>query len=160
HRDNAWYRHGRHLPAFGVPLDNEGQPLYRVLFPDTVQPHWPAGLKLELVLLRLARDDQPRKATGMFCALVELSRWTEMTPSADLAAVRAARADKGVMLLGPTLPALPRGERFWGDRLLVPLGYRPEPALPEKAWLEALGVGDEEILVRHTWGVEVMPQAM
>jgi hypothetical protein len=64
-----------------------------------------------------------------------------------------------VLLLGPKVPLLPRGERLWGERLLVPLGLRPEPALPEIDLLTALDVGREELAVLQAEGVEVLPAA-
>ena len=76
-----------------------------------------------------------------------------------LASLRAARCQDRVLLLGPRLPLLPRSERFWGDGLLVPLGYRPEPDLPQTALREALGSRAEEILVLRQDRVEGVPRA-
>jgi hypothetical protein len=44
------------------------------------------------------------------------------------------------------LPAIAGGgDRFWGKDLLVPLGYRTYPDLPERDLCESIGVGDDEI---------------
>ena len=42
---------------------------------------------------------------------------------------------------------LPAGERFWGEEVFLPLGYRPDPELPESALRTALGAGEEELLI-------------
>ena len=50
------------------------------------------------------------------------------------------------MLLGGRLPAVP-GERFWGDRVLVPAGFRPEPDLPPYVLRSACDVAENELLL-------------
>jgi hypothetical protein len=52
-----------------------------------------------------------------------------------------------MLLLGKRLPLLPGGERFWGERVLLPLGWRAEPELPESAIYAALGIEDDAILL-------------
>jgi hypothetical protein len=63
-----------------------------------------------------------------------------------------------VMLLGQRLPTMSEGEKFWGDRVLTPLGFRPEPDLPESALLVALGVDEGDLLVIEAEGCEVVPR--
>jgi hypothetical protein len=103
------------------------------------------------------------------CALTGLAAWAEDVPTERLAALRAAwtggsgsRADDPeVIVLGsaPTLPELPDGVRFWGsDRLLVPLGFRPEPELPEPALCRALGAGPDDQVVLHGEEPELIPR--
>ena len=155
-RDGLWYQPGHHLPAFDVPHD-EGQPLGSVLFPEPVEAEPPPVLVLRPDSIRLARDETPRPATGMRCGLAELARWAETATSARLARVRVARSAERVLLLGRQLPALPNGRRLWGERVLAPLGFRPEPALPEKTLLEALGAAAGEFIVLDAEGAEVVP---
>jgi hypothetical protein len=156
-REGRWYRYGHRLPAFDLPLDGETQPLARALLPEVppveaaVRPN---GLP---VVLGLCQDDQPRQTTGMWCAPAALAAWAETATSAELSAIRAAWTGEAVMLLGKALPALADAERFWGERVLVPLGYRLEPALPEGAVRESLGVTDDEILVHRAAGAQVVP---
>jgi hypothetical protein len=52
-------------------------------------------------------------------------------------------------LLGDRLPLLPDSKRFWGSAVLTPLGYRPDPSLPESALREALAISEDEMLL---WG--------
>lgn len=157
-RDGLWYSPGRHLPAFDVPADDRGQPLDRVLFPAPVEPEPTPVPSLRPESLRLVRDARPRPATALRCTLPDLARWAETATTAGLSALAAARSGDRVLLLGRPLPALPGG-RLWGERLLVPLGFRPEPALPEATLLEALGVADDGLVVLGAEAAEVLPRA-
>src|SRR5262249_55019067 len=64
-----------------------------------------------------------------------------------LTAVRAARCGDRLLLRGDRLPAIPAAERFWGGRVLVPLGFRVEPDLPETAIRAAAGGSLNEMLI-------------
>ena len=55
------------------------------------------------------------------------------------------------------MPLLPSTRRYWGEAVLVPLGLRPEPNLPESALREALAVGEGDILLLDAGRVEVVP---
>jgi hypothetical protein len=145
-RDGRWHRMGHHLPAFDALAAGESQPLDRVLFPAPVQPLPPLASAYQPVSLRLARDHRPRQASAGAYDLAELTTWAEAVPSARLKTLTAAYSGHRVLLLGERQPPLPGGERFWGERVLVPLGYRPEPALPESALRAALGAAEEELL--------------
>jgi hypothetical protein len=155
-RDGHWYRHGRRLPSFEVAASAGGQRLEQVLFPDRIDPEPPPVLALRPDGIRLVRDNRLRPATAVRCGLVELARWAETATSAGLAGLRAARSGERVLLLGQRLPLLPRGQRLWGERVLVPLGFRPDPSLPERALLEAVGVGGGELVVLDADGAEVL----
>jgi MoxR-vWA-beta-propeller ternary system domain bpX2 len=156
-RQGLWYRVGQHLPAPDVPAEGDARPLEQVLVPAPVSPEPASDWTPQASPVRLVRDDRPRPATGMWCELAELVRWAERAASAELAAARAARSGSRVLLLGKPPPALPGGTRLWGDRLLVPLGFRPEPALPEGVLRDALGVRPDEIMVLEEGGGEVVP---
>jgi hypothetical protein len=146
HRDGRWHRFGHHLPAFGALPAGEAQPLDRVLFPASVQPLPPPALAYQPVALRLARDHRPRQASAGAYDLAELTAWAEAVPTPRLKGLTAARSGRRMLLLGERQPPQTNGERFWGERVLVPLGYRPEPALPESALRSALGAEEEELL--------------
>jgi hypothetical protein len=147
HRDGRWHRFGYHLPAFGATSEGEPQPLDRVLYPAPVQPVPPPTSRLQPVALGLAPDHRPRQASAGTYGLGELTAWAEAVPSARLGVLLVACHNGRVLLLGQRLPPLPGGARFWGERVLVPLGHRPEPALPQSAICEALGAGAEELLL-------------
>jgi hypothetical protein len=64
-----------------------------------------------------------------------------------------------VLLRGPALPGTLDGERFWGDSVLIPLGRRPEPDLPESVLAAALELCDGAVAMVAADGVEVVPGA-
>ena len=157
-RGGLWYRHGDHLPTFGLPDDaGESVSLQRAVTPTPVRPELPPGILARPVELRLVRDGRVREATALACGLDALGRWADMAPTARFVALRAAMAGDGVLLLGRPLPPIPGAVRFWGGRVLVPLGLRPDPELPEPALCGALGAGDDEFLVLTPEGAETVP---
>jgi hypothetical protein len=158
-RDGQWYRPGQHLPAFGLPIPAPSRPLAQVLVPAPVQPELVPDLTLPSVKLRLVRNVRPRPATALWGSLSALRKWADRAPTAELVAVCAARCDGRVLLLGRRLPPLPGAERLWGERVLIPLGYQPEPALPESALLEALQGTADELVVLTTDGAEMLPRS-
>jgi hypothetical protein len=153
-----WYRLGSRLPCSGVPDGAAAVPLDRLLVPGPVQAEFVLRPEPRTVTLRLVRDARLRSATALRCDLSALANWLDRATSARLAALRAARSGGQVLLLGHRLPPLADGERFWGERLLVPLGHRPEPGLPERALCEALGVSDDQIALLGADGFEVLPR--
>ena len=160
YREGRWHRFGHHLPALGAIAEGEAQPLDRVLFPAPVQPLPPPASALQPVALRLAPDHRPRQASAGAYALGELTAWAAAVPSARLSALRAAWHQERVLVLGQRQPPLPNGVRFWGERVLVPLGQRPDPALPESALREALGAEAEEVvLISDAATVEIIARA-
>jgi hypothetical protein len=58
-----------------------------------------------------------------------------------------------------SLPELPDGRRFWGGQLLVPLGFRTEPELPESALCRTIGAAPDDLVVLDFEGYEVIPRA-
>jgi len=158
-RDNCWFRHGHHLPAFEVPADLDYRPLYEALTPAPVQP-LPAPLwQGTPVMLTLVRDDCPRPTTAVACALAAMAAWANKIPEARLAGLRAAHWQGRVLLMGTRLPLSPSGERFWGERVLVPVGSRLEPLLPERVVHRALGFSEEQLVVIRADKVEVLPRS-
>jgi hypothetical protein len=53
---------------------------------------------------------------------------------------------------------VPDAQRFWGERVLTPLGFRPEPELPETALRAAAEVSLGELLVLTESGAEAIPE--
>jgi hypothetical protein len=76
--------------------------------------------------------------------------------TADIEQLQAARFGDAVLLLGERLPPIAEGERFWGQRVLIPLGFRSEPALPESALREVLEVGPDDIALLGDRRAEVI----
>lgn len=144
--DGGWRQLGRRLPVVGPPA-GPLQRLEALIVPERLTPLDPPAATHQRVPLTLVRDSQPRPASALVCSLATLHDWAVQATSRQLAALRGARAGERVLLLGEKLPLLPASVRLWGRRMLVPLGCRAEPALPESAWIEALGLGDEAIAI-------------
>jgi hypothetical protein len=155
-RDGRWFRIGERLPAFDVPPAGPAVPLDRAVGPAAVRVAKPPIRDLKQVALRLVPGDRPRPTAALRCSLAALAAWADSAPTAAVTAVRAARSGSLVWLLGSGLPALERAERFWGDRVLIPLGLRVEPDWAEAAIREAAAVGPDEILVLTWAGVEAI----
>jgi hypothetical protein len=155
-RGEAWYRFGHLLPTQEVPAA-DGQPLSLAITPAPVSPQVPGEEPLSPVRLHLVPSEQVRPTTAMICALADLAAWAESVSGIRLASLEAVYRDGEVLLRGAKLPVFARGERFWGDDVLVPLGWRVEPDLPSSAVREALALDDEIALVRAD-GFEVLPR--
>jgi hypothetical protein len=155
--DTHWHLCGHSLPAFDIPAEGF-RPLAGVLAPSP--PRAPATVHepAPRVVLALKRGGQPRTATAMMCGVRALARWADLAPSREFRPLSAAFSDGVVLLTGQALPPVD-GERFWGDRLLCPLGWAPEPALPESALLEAIGVTADELALLRGGEVEIIPRA-
>ena len=65
-----------------------------------------------------------------------------------------------VVLLGDKLPLLPGATRYWGQSVFLPLGFRPEPNLPESALREALELSADEIALLDADGVEAIERSL
>jgi hypothetical protein len=157
HRKGAWYQLGHSLRSFDVPLDAPMQPLHRVLLPARLEPRVAPPARLTPVPLRLVREDVLRQTSAVLVPLHALRGWAEQATTATLTSIRAARRDRHVLLLGRRLPLLPEAERFWGGRVLTPLGHRLDPLLPEREVLEVAEAEESEFLLLHTGKVEIVP---
>jgi hypothetical protein len=158
-RDGIWHRPGCRLPSFNVPDLTLTQSLAQALTPAPVRPRLPDNASRQPLTLRLVRDNRPRGATALSGTSVDVARWADTATTAALASVRAAISGRLVLLVGRRLPGLPGAERFWGERVLVPLGFRPEPCWPESALVEALGLADDEMAILRESGATVVPGA-
>jgi hypothetical protein len=110
------------------------------------------------VALSLRRDERARATTAIRLALADLVNWAEHATSHALAELEGARAGETVVLRGKKLPAV-SGERFWGERVLCPLGFTADPALPESALAQALGLEEGEIALVSESGISALPVA-
>ena len=160
-RDGLWYRIGAHLPAFGLPVEDEdrGVPLDRAVVPDRVEALAPDVRAPVKARLGLVRDDRARGSSALLCELGALARWADSATTAQFGPLTAAWSGDEVLVRGEKLPAVAAGTRFWGVLVLVPLGFRPEPDLPEAALRGALGTGEEALLVLSDEGGEEVPLA-
>lgn len=156
-RDGRWFRSEDQLPVFDVPPAGEPVPLDRAVVPAAFAATEPNRRECPRVPLRLVRSDEPRPTSAVRCSLNPLWAWVDAATTAEITAVKAARSGDIVWLMGTRLPALIGAERFWGDWVLIPLGYRAEPNWPEDALREAANVGSDELLVVGVDGTEAIP---
>lgn len=160
-RDGVWQRARARLPAFDVPAGGDYRPLHDILFPAPVQPLPPPAEESPLwqrQSLRLLPDAASRATTGLLAPIAELLAWLDTVPTARFRDLEAALCEKQALILGNRLPLLRDGMRFWGKRVLRPLGYRLEPDLPESAVCDALGATSDELLIFHADGfAELVP---
>lgn len=155
-RAGLWYRLHGHLPVFDLPIDRAARPLSHVLTPAPLAPLPPARPALSPLRLRLVPRGALAQTTGMLCTLGDLARWSETMPAGRLETLQVARLDESILVLGRRLPALPSSERLWGKSMLVPLGMRVEPPLPENELREVLGLRPEEIGLLRAEGIEAI----
>jgi hypothetical protein len=159
-RDDHWYRPGHSLPSFHVPDLTDGQPLAQIINPESLAHiAAPTGTPPP-VRFRLMPDGVPRPTTALRCSLTELAKWADDATTRQLRAVRAAVCEGNAVLLGGKLPMLPGATRFWGQSVFVPLGYRPDPNLPESSLREALGLAVDELAILASDGIDVIDQSV
>jgi hypothetical protein len=163
-RAGAWYTFGSRLPTDGPPRQLAVQPLDRLLTPARVEPESLPASTLQPIPLRLLRDDTRHPTSALRCPLSRFAAWAENATTVRLTSLRAALARDVVLLMGEHLPLLLDAVRFWGKRVLVPLGYRPEPSLPESALVSVLHLAGDEIAIlneaSNEASVDVLPAAV
>jgi hypothetical protein len=158
-REGLWHALGRSLPRLDLPPPGEAQRLDAIIFPAPLQSVSAPPGAITPVRLMLAPSLDRRPTSALRVTLPELLAWADLVPSAALAACRAAVCAGKVLLRGEPLPAIADAERFWGERVLIPLGWRPQPDLPESALREAAGVAPGELLLLTHDGPEAIPEA-
>jgi hypothetical protein len=154
-RGGQWFGPGRHLPSFDVPPPDEARPLSAVLSPEPVEPIPCPSAPRQAAPLRLVPCDVVRPCTALRVGLSELERWADRATSQQMAGLVAACDGDRVLLRGAHIPPLP-GERFWGQRVLLPVGWRAEPGLPEAVLAAALRLGPDELATVGHEGAEVI----
>jgi hypothetical protein len=158
-RGECWYRPGRSLPSFGIPDLGTGESLAKFLSPAPMAPIDRGFATPKPVRFALVHDDRPRPTTALRCGVDQLARWADTATTRQLAAIRAAMDTDDVVMLGSKLPMLVGGKRFWGASLFVPLGFRPQPDLPESALHEVLELDEDEIALIDADVVDVIERA-
>jgi MoxR-vWA-beta-propeller ternary system domain bpX2/FtsH ternary system domain X7 len=160
-RDGLWYRPGRSLPVFDVPDDADSKTLLHLLVPAPFEAAGQPDRKdWQPVPLRLVRDGQPHHTSALECGATELLRWADDATTHAIGSVEVAACKERVLMLGARLPPLADAARFWGQSLFLPLGFRPEPNLPESVLREALVLLPDEIVFLREDRAEVVGRSV
>lgn len=152
---DGWRGLGQHLPTFDVPDPHSARTLPTLLSPAPLEPIAPGLALWKPVEVKLVSDEQPRTTTALLVSLAEVVRWADTATSHSLAKVRAARREERLLLRGKLPPLL--GERYWGDRVLLPAGWRYEPAVAEGVLAKALHLDAEDVVLLTSTGADVIP---
>jgi MoxR-vWA-beta-propeller ternary system domain bpX2 len=169
-RGGLWYRLGEHLPAFDVPFREgaDGVLLDRLLIPGKLSAQRPEGRFGDALRAGLVRDDREgfRPATAFQCSLQVLFVWAEQATSSQLGSLQGALrkasdgkqedADAFVVGAAVELPLLPESVRYWGTDLLIPVGFRADPDLPDGAFRRVVGAGVGDLVVLDEDGFELI----
>ncbi|HEV3144394.1 MAG TPA: hypothetical protein VGZ47_10955 [Gemmataceae bacterium] len=153
-----WFRLGSRLPTSAFPPKGETKSLDAILFPAPAHAELPPVLSSPPIKLHLVPDDHARPTSALCCSISDLQFWAEQATTKELADCQAACFGERLILRGHRLPAVPLAERFWGSRVWIPLGFRPEPNLPESALRAAAEVSLGEILLLTAQSAEAIPE--
>ena len=160
-REGQWFRPGQSLPSFDEAPNRPPIGLDRAIVPLAFSSLPPPTDEPQPMELRLVADAKPRATTATLCALGRLAEWADRATSAEIGAIRAAVTDELALLIGPGLPFLADSGRYWGDQLLVPLGFSPWPVLPEGVIRQAIGANEGHLALLNGEGrkmtVEIIP---
>ncbi|AGA26454.1 hypothetical protein [Singulisphaera acidiphila] len=160
--DRFWYALGQHLPTLGIPreLDEASVPLASALVPASIDVSLPQRVAPRPARIELVRNEEARPASALRCRLNALSAWAETVPSSRLKSLHATLAGDLVMVLGSALPVVTDGTRYWGTKVLIPLGFRTDPSLSEDAIRRALNIASAELLWFTPRGYEVVSSSL
>jgi hypothetical protein len=156
--ERLWFRLGSRLPVTTLPPAGEARALDKVLVPAAAQAELPPVLSSAPVRLDLTHSDEFQATAALRCSILDLCDWAERATTKELTECQAARHNNQVLIRGRTLPSVPQAERFWGGRVWIPLGLRPEPNLPETALRAAAEVSLGEILLLTLDGAEAISE--
>jgi hypothetical protein len=146
-REGHWFAFKRQLPSFAVPDLAGAKPLSELLFPEAVTLPTVATAGRPAIPITLLADSQPREVSALRCCAAELHEWMETVPTARFAKVLALRQEDTVFLLGNNLPPIAGAQRYWGNRILTPLGFRYEPLLAEAILVGIFDLASKQMLL-------------
>ncbi len=149
-RDGVRFALGSHLPAFHLPDNLNYVQLANLIFPQAMKPVGISSLPIQRLSLDLVPESKPQPTSALLTSIANVALWADSVSQVRLEKLRGAYKEEEIILFGENLPPFPESELFWGYRLLVPLGYRISPKLPESAYCQALELSaDEVLLFRH-----------
>lgn len=158
-REGRWYRLGGHLPAFEIATEGDFLRIHQVIFPAPMQTIPSRPGPLSKISLSLRPDPRPRPTTAMICPLSDLLAWTDAIPTCRLGQLQCARNGSNVLVIGSRLPLFATSQRFWGEAILLPLGFRLEPDLPERLLRVCLDLSATELAIVTEAGIDVLDRS-
>ncbi len=153
---DGWRPCGRLIHVLSVPTDGF-LPLESVLLPAASAQAIPAPALPAAVAFSLVPLATPQPGSALFCSAADLAAWADLAPQRDFETLRGARSGGSVLVMGVSELPTVQGRRFWGERLLVPLGFGPHPDLPESTLLEALEVPGDCLAIATQSALEIVP---
>jgi len=163
-RKGHWYQAGHVLPSFSVTRiearNAEFVPLAQWLLPVPLRPVAPPRGLPSSVPLRLRGTNQPRPSAALICPLAPLFQWAGRVPSSRIDSLKGAISGAELLVVGPRLPEVPSTHKFWGNRILIPLGFQLDPELPENAIRQALGITPDALMIITEEGFDEVPLRM
>jgi hypothetical protein len=153
----GWQRWGSVLPTREVPEHVTFRPLSAVIFPERIPRPSPAMVPRQATI-RLVASGEPRATTAMETPLATLEAWAATVPPARLETLQIARSGSTALVLGKNLPWLEPNQRYWGRKILMPLGRTCQPALAESDLRAAFGVADDQLLILRDDGWEAVAE--
>jgi len=154
-----WHRFQHRLPSAEAPPEGEGRVISSLLNPAPFEPHPVEKVSAAPLPLRIVHGGPVKPATALACQVRDLEHWADRATSKGLEAIRAARSGSRALLLGVSLPSISDSVRYWGADLLMPLGFRPEPDLPDAVIRDAAGAGADELVLLDERGAERIPRS-
>ncbi len=171
--DGRWHRPGEHLPAFGVPV-GDGFDGVRAGPRDRARADLggaaggrrprpgPAPDRARRGRTAPARRRAAMPAFGARrlgrtgAVVVDRVDLRGVVSRAD--ARRTGRGRGPAARARRTAPRAADGLRYWGADVLIPIGYRAEPDLAERALRSAVGAGPDVLVVLDADGPELVPR--
>lgn len=157
-RDGYWLPCGRLIPV-DVPQDGFA-PLESALLPQATPALAAGQASLAAVRFSIARSDRVQPCSAVVCSPAAVAAWAAMAPDAEIARLEGCRSGNIAIVFGAPPPLIAGGERLWGQRVLLPLGWCAQPDLPESTLCEAAGCGPDEILLWRGGAVLVPRKAI
>jgi len=156
-RNGEWFEAHSLLPMWDMPASAPTQRLDEILTPSPFAVIRPEPLSEPPKSIELVRDVHPRTASALRCTWSDFVRWADTATTFSIERLEAAKSDDVVWLRGEHLPPIAKSERFWGERLLLPLGFRAEPDWPESMLLAIADVPSSDVVVVLPNAIEIIP---
>lgn len=164
-RQGAWYRPVSALPDFDVPLNLNFHSIGQVLLPARITPIEPPDQDESTEDLRssstlkvtLAVSASWEPTSALRSGLDAVIEWAESVPSGLLRGLQAAWSGDEVLIRGERLPLIPGARRYWGQRVLIPLGLRLDPELSDRVVAQVLGIGPDTLVLWEQAAPELIP---